>query len=81
MKLPVIDLESYLKITSQLDGDSAKEAADIGARFNKLCGEMNRVLKEIGALLVNDPRCMAKDNDWFLDMMEKKLVLGIKSAA
>ncbi|GKV48352.1 hypothetical protein SLEP1_g55174 [Rubroshorea leprosula] len=31
MELPVIDLELHLKITSQLDGHSAKEAADIGA--------------------------------------------------
>ncbi|GLT90559.1 hypothetical protein SLE2022_084850 [Rubroshorea leprosula] len=81
MELPVIDLEPYLKITSQLGGDSAKEAADIEAGFDKLCGEVSRVLKETGALLVNDPRCTAEDNDRFLDMMKKKLVLGIKSAA
>ncbi|GKV05195.1 hypothetical protein SLEP1_g17230 [Rubroshorea leprosula] len=79
MKLPMIDLEPYLKITSQLNGDSAKEKADIRAGFGKLCSEVSRVLKETWALLVNDPRCTAKDNDRFLDMMEKKLVLGIKS--
>ncbi|GLT33422.1 hypothetical protein SLA2020_080160 [Shorea laevis] len=78
MELLVIDLEPYLKITSQLDGDSAKEAANIGVGFSKLCDEVSRVLKEIGTLLVNDPRCTAEDNNWFLDMMEKNLVLGIK---
>ncbi|GLU23945.1 hypothetical protein SLE2022_399190 [Rubroshorea leprosula] len=79
MELPVIDLEPYLKITSQLGGDSAKEAADIGTGFGTLCGKVSRVLKETGALLVNDPRCTVEGNDRFLDMMEKKLVLGIKS--
>ncbi|GLU23947.1 hypothetical protein SLE2022_399210 [Rubroshorea leprosula] len=79
MEIPVIDLEPYLKIISQIDGDSAKEAADIGTGFGKLCGEVSRVLKETGALVVNDPRCTVKGNNRFLDMMEKKLVLGIKS--
>ncbi|GLT60709.1 hypothetical protein SLA2020_334650 [Shorea laevis] len=72
MELPVIDLEPYLNIAGQLGGDySANEAADIGAGFGKLCGEVSRVLKETGALLVKDPRCSAEDNDRFLDMMEK----------
>ncbi|GLT60711.1 hypothetical protein SLA2020_334670 [Shorea laevis] len=72
MELPVIDLEQYLNIACQLGGDySANEAADIGAGFGKLCGEVSRVLKETGALLVKDPRCSAEDNDRFLDMMEK----------
>ncbi|GLT65473.1 hypothetical protein SLA2020_379050 [Shorea laevis] len=78
MELLVIDLEPYLKITSQLGGDSAKEAANIGVGFGKLCGKVSRVLKEIGASLVNDPRCTAEDNNRFLNMMEKNLVLGIK---
>ncbi|GLT30767.1 hypothetical protein SLA2020_055560 [Shorea laevis] len=78
MELLVIDLEPYLKITNQLDGDSAKEAANIEVGFGKLCSKVSRVLKEIGELLVNDPRCMMKDNNRFLDMMEKNLVLGIK---
>ncbi|GLU18360.1 hypothetical protein SLE2022_346660 [Rubroshorea leprosula] len=80
MELLVIGLELYLKITSQLNGDSAKEKVDIKARFDKLCDEVSRVLKETWASLVNDPRCTVKDNDQFLNMMEKKLVLGIKSA-
>ncbi|GLT27304.1 hypothetical protein SLA2020_023120 [Shorea laevis] len=78
MELLVIDLEPYWKITSQLGGDSSKEAANIKVGFGKLCGEMSHVLKETGALLVNDPRCMVEDNNRFLDMMEKNLVLGIK---
>ncbi|GLU21375.1 hypothetical protein SLE2022_375180 [Rubroshorea leprosula] len=81
MELPVIDLELYLKITSQLGGDSAKAIIDIEVGFGKLCGEVSCVLKETGALQVNDLRCMAEDNDWFLNMMEKKLVLRIKSMA
>ncbi|GLU14028.1 hypothetical protein SLE2022_306220 [Rubroshorea leprosula] len=81
MELLVIDLEPYLKITSQLNSDSAKEAADIGVGFGKLCDKVSRVLKETGALLVNDPRSMTEDIDPFLDMMEKKLVLATKSTA
>ncbi|GKV36921.1 hypothetical protein SLEP1_g45005 [Rubroshorea leprosula] len=81
MELPMIDLELYLKITSQLGSDSAKKATNIGARFGKLCGEVSHVLKGTGALLVNDPRCSMEDNDRFLNMMEKKLVLAVKSIA
>ncbi|GLT33278.1 hypothetical protein SLA2020_078800 [Shorea laevis] len=78
MEVLVIDLESYLKIINQLGSDSAKEAANIGVGFGKLCGEVSCVLKETRALLVNDPRCTVEDNNRFLDMMEKNLVLRIK---
>ncbi|KAE8672153.1 Tetratricopeptide repeat-containing protein isoform 1 [Hibiscus syriacus] len=62
MELPVIDPASYLEIAA--GGESPSELPG-------LCREVSRILKETGALLVKDPRCMAEDNDRFIDMMEK----------
>ena len=39
--------------------------------MKELCSEASRSLRETGALLVKDPRCTAKDNHRFFDMMER----------
>ncbi|XP_022733780.1 uncharacterized protein LOC111287459 isoform X2 [Durio zibethinus] len=67
MDLPVIDLATYLETAGNREGESAKRASEL----NELCREVSRLLKETGALLVQDPRCTAEDNDRFIDMMEK----------
>ncbi|KAL2478469.1 2-oxoglutarate (2OG) and Fe(II)-dependent oxygenase superfamily protein [Forsythia ovata] len=68
MEIPVIDLAPYLEFSSKLS-DSGKEGID--PQLKCLCSEVSRTLRETGALLVNDPRCTAQDNDLFIDMMEK----------
>ncbi|CAA3032359.1 Iron ascorbate family oxidoreductase [Olea europaea subsp. europaea] len=64
MEIPVIDLAPYLEFS-----DSGKQVLD--PQLKCLCSEVSRTLRETGALLVNDPRCTAQDNDLFIDMMEK----------
>ncbi|KAF5738365.1 hypothetical protein HS088_TW13G01263 [Tripterygium wilfordii] len=68
MELTVIDLSTYLEIAPQLDNNSAGQ---LGPELRDLCGEVSRVLRETGALLVKDPRCTVEDNDRFIDMMEE----------
>ncbi|KAL2461293.1 2-oxoglutarate (2OG) and Fe(II)-dependent oxygenase superfamily protein [Abeliophyllum distichum] len=68
MEIPVIDLAPYLEFSSKFS-DSGKEGLD--PQLKCLCSEVSRTLRETGALLVNDPRCTAQDNDLFIDMMEK----------
>lgn len=60
MELAVMDLAPYLSHTGQED-----------PRITALCGEVSRMLRETGALLVKDPRCSVQDNDRFIDMMER----------
>ncbi|XWS35484.1 hypothetical protein CRYUN_Cryun20dG0001400 [Craigia yunnanensis] len=67
MELPVIDIAPYLEIAGNREGELAKRASVL----SELCREVSRLLKETGALLVQDPRCTVEDNDLFIDMMEK----------
>ncbi|KAK3409144.1 hypothetical protein EUGRSUZ_J01253 [Eucalyptus grandis] len=72
MEVPVIDLSPYLEISPALSSSRPEEVADqLGASLMGLCGEVSRILRETGALMVKDPRCSALDNDRFIDMMEK----------
>ncbi|KAK1555876.1 hypothetical protein Q3G72_032649 [Acer saccharum] len=63
MDLPVIDLAPYLSV----GGDGSKVTSELG----ELCREVSRILREMGALLVKDPRCTVEDNDRLINMMEK----------
>ncbi|KAM7472477.1 hypothetical protein LguiA_010660 [Lonicera macranthoides] len=65
MELPVIDLAPYLAFCDEFSGD------ELDPQLKSLCSEVSKTLTETGALLVKDPRCPAKDNDRFIDMMEK----------
>ena len=67
MELPVIDIAPYLEIAGNGEDESTKRASVL----SELCREVSRLLKETGALLVQDPRCTVEDNDRFIDMMEK----------
>jgi len=72
MEVPVIDLSPYLEISPALSSSRPEEVGDqLGASLMGLCGEVSRILRETGALMVKDPRCSALDNDRFIDMMEK----------
>ncbi|OWM77208.1 hypothetical protein CDL15_Pgr028845 [Punica granatum] len=71
MDIPVIDLAPYLEIAGRLSGGPADLPGQLGSSLSELCGEVSRVLRETGALVVKDPRCSAEDNDRFIDMMEK----------
>ncbi|GJX09646.1 hypothetical protein Tco_0199505 [Tanacetum coccineum] len=67
MDIPVIDLTPYVDVTSGeffLDEVPSHEVENV-------CLEVSRILREIGALLVKDPRCLAEDNERFISMMEK----------
>lgn len=87
MGLSVIDLQPYLRwredslaqTAAAADGseESSKEfnglvemeLNDEGLRSS--CENVATCLRETGALVVKDPRCSSKDNDEFLDMMER----------
>ncbi|XP_047319451.1 uncharacterized protein LOC124922786 [Impatiens glandulifera] len=69
MELPVIDLEHYLEFSAKSGGEFGEDQLD--SQLKQLCSEVSRILRETGALLVKDPRCTSKDNDRFIDMMEK----------
>ncbi|MCO5597849.1 hypothetical protein L7F22_051934 [Adiantum nelumboides] len=73
MELPVIDLEPYLRCTGRLGaGDDAAAAANFSPDEQKLlCQKVASSLRDMGALIVRDPRCLAHDSDRFLDMMEE----------
>ncbi|KAH9302176.1 hypothetical protein KI387_013759, partial [Taxus chinensis] len=62
---------SYLKCES--DESVLKPDGDLefNAELKTLCEQVSESLKETGALLVRDPRCPARENDTFLDMMER----------
>ncbi|KAG0457629.1 hypothetical protein HPP92_022786 [Vanilla planifolia] len=67
MDLPVVDLASYLALSTK----NCCAGGDLAAEVRELCSEVSRSLRETGALLVKDPRCPTEDNDRFLDMMER----------
>lgn len=72
MEVPVIDVSPYLEMSPALSTSRPEEVgAQLGAALMELCGEVSRILRETGALVVKDPRCSALDNDRFIDMMEK----------
>ncbi|CAI9103148.1 OLC1v1001594C1 [Oldenlandia corymbosa var. corymbosa] len=71
MELPVIDLAPYLEISSAGSEPESDFTTRLDPQLKALCQEVSRTLRETGALLVKDPRCSARDNDLFLDMMEK----------
>lgn len=71
MQVPVIDLSPYLDISPALTSLPEEMPAQLGPSLMGLCGEVGRILRETGALVVKDPRCSALDNDRFIDMMEK----------
>lgn len=71
MELPVIDLEPYLRSTGRL-GVAREDEESSPARYQEklLCERVAASLRDMGALVIRDPRCLAEDNDKFLDMME-----------
>ncbi|EEF49198.1 conserved hypothetical protein [Ricinus communis] len=77
MELPVIDLSQYLEVAEKLSNDPEKlsgQFKEFGPWLGELCKEVSRILRETGALIIEDPRCSAEDNDKFLDLMEKKQI-------
>lgn len=87
MELSVIDLEPFLKwrAAQRSEGDlpisfsggysnghvdgAGSELGDDDLRES--CAKVAACLRETGALVIRDPRCSTKDNDRFLDMMER----------
>lgn len=65
MDLAVIDLEPYLRCTGRLGGAALADTPKL------LCQHVAACLRDTGALVVRDPRCIAQDNDTFLDLMEE----------
>ncbi len=87
MGLSVIDLQPYLRWREDSLAQTAAAAdgsEESSKEFNGLvemelndeelrssCENVATCLRETGALVVKDPRCSSKDNDEFLDMMER----------
>ncbi len=55
--------------SKEFNGLVEMELNDEGLRSS--CENVATCLRETGALVVKDPRCSSKDNDEFLDMMER----------
>eukprot|EP00126_Sphaerothecum_destruens_P001706 Sdes_comp15119_c0_seq2m3928 len=58
MEVPVVDLACFLK-------DPTSEES------KQECVKLTKILHEIGTAVIRDPRVPAKENDIFLDMMER----------
>jgi hypothetical protein len=54
--VPIVDVEGFLK-----ENDSSV----------KECEKVAKALHEYGCLIIKDPRVQPKDNDKFIDMLEK----------
>ncbi|XP_073024795.1 uncharacterized protein [Primulina eburnea] len=67
MEIPVIDLAPYLEFS---ENHNCADKNELDLSLKNMCSEVSRTLRDTGALLVQDPRCTAEDNDRFLDMME-----------
>ena len=74
MELPIIDLEPYLRRRSAIHKDDDRNSGngengsdDVG----EMCRRVSSSLRDVGALVVRDPRCDVEDNEKFLDMVEK----------
>lgn len=68
MELPVLDLEPYLRWSGRLGEEAQQDPSDLP---KPLCQQVASCLQDTGAIVVRDPRCLAQDNDTFLDMMEE----------
>lgn len=72
MELPVIDLEPYLRCSGRLAKPGDDAVASFPSHQEKLlCQKVAASFRDMGALIIRDPRCLAHDNDRFLDMMEE----------
>lgn len=62
--MPIVDVQGFLTQTDS----SVKE-----------CEQVAKALHDYGCLIIKDPRVQPKDNDKFLDMMEKFYVRSSKN--
>lgn len=69
MELPVFDISPFLASTEHTA--SAPGGTSPDPRVRDLCVQVAECLRTAGALVLRDPRCSARDNERFLDMMEK----------
>jgi isopenicillin N synthase-like dioxygenase len=59
--LPVFNLDSYLNSSSTTSDEDVQN----------LCAALAFCLRESGAIVIRDPRCDERDNEQFLDLMER----------
>ena len=67
----MIDLKAYLAVMDKLEGEPSKITEQLGPELTRLCKEVASSLREAGAVVVRDPRCLEEENEKFIEMMER----------